>query len=72
MIELSISSSSSYILMISKKNGEIDVQVQQIQSHNNLVDLLIKVLPSTTLKKLRYNIKMQRLNDLQLEALKKT
>lgn len=58
--------------MISKKNGEIDVQVQQIQSHNNLVDLLIKVLPSTTLKKLRYNIKMQRLNDLQLEALKKT
>lgn len=72
MIELSISSSSSSILMISKKNGAIDVQVQQIQSRDNLIDLLIKVLPSTTLKKLRYNIKMQRLNDLQLEALKKT
>ena len=72
MIELSISSSSSSILMISKKNGAIDVQVQKIQSRDNLIDLLIKVLPSTTLKKLRYNIKMQRLNDLQLEALKKT
>ena len=72
MIELSISSSSSSILMISKNNGAIDVQVQQIQSRDNLIDLLIKVLPSTTLKKLRYNIKMQRLNDLQLEALKKT
>ena len=41
---------------MSSKEGEIDVQ--QIRSCNNLVDLFTNVLPSTTLKKLRYNIRI--------------
>ena len=39
-----------------RKKGEIDVQ--HIWSCNNLADLFIKVLPSTTLKKLRYDFGM--------------
>ena len=55
---------------MSSKEGEIDVQ--QIRSCNNLVDLFTNVLPSTTLKKLRYNIGMRILRDLQFEMLKKS
>ena len=39
-----------------QKKGEIDVQ--QIWSCNNPADLFTKALPSTTLKKLRYEIGM--------------
>ncbi|KAL6339966.1 hypothetical protein AAG906_038801 [Vitis piasezkii] len=53
-----------------QKKGEIDVQ--QIRSCNNLADLFTKALPSTTLKKLRYDIGMQRLRDLPFEMLKKS
>ena len=53
-----------------QKKGEIDVQ--QIWSCNNLGDLFAKTLPSTTLKKLRYDIGMRRLRDLTLEMLKKS
>ena len=45
--------------------------VEWIQSCDNLVDLLKKTILSTTLKKLRYNIRMWKLGDLQIEALKK-
>ena len=48
-----------------QKKGELDVQ--QIRSCNNLADLFIKALPSTTLKKLRYDIGMRRLKDLPFE-----
>ena len=53
-----------------QKKGELDVQ--QIRSCNNLADLFIKALPSTTLKKLRYNIGMRRMRDLIFEMLKKS
>ena len=53
-----------------QKKCEIDVQ--QIRSCNNLVDLFTKALPLTTLKKLRYDIGMRRLRDLTLEMLKKS
>ena len=53
-----------------RKKGEIDVQ--QIQSCNNLVDLFTKALPSTTLKKLRYDFGLRRLRDLPFEMLKKS
>ena len=49
-----------------QENGEIDVQ--NIQLYDNLIDLFIKVLQSTTLKKLRYNIGMQRLRDIPLKC----
>ena len=39
-----------------QKKGEINVQ--QIQSCNNLADLFTKALPSTALKKLRYDFGM--------------
>ena len=45
-----------------QKKSEIDVQ--QIRSCNNLVDLFTNALPSTTLKKLRYDIGMRRLRNL--------
>ncbi|KAL6335465.1 hypothetical protein AAG906_029708 [Vitis piasezkii] len=48
-----------------RKKGEIDVQ--QIRSCNNLVDLFTKALPSTTLKKLRYDFGIRRLRDLPFE-----
>ena len=53
-----------------RKKDEIDVQ--QIRLSNNLVNLFTKVLPSTTLKKLRYNIRMRRLRDLPIKMLKKS
>ena len=53
-----------------QKKGEIDVQ--QIWSCNNLGDLFAKTLPSTTLKKLTYDIGMRRLRDLPFEMLKKS
>ena len=52
-----------------QENGEIDVQ--NIHLYDNLIDLFIKVLRSTTLKKLRYKIGMQRSRDLPIEMLKK-
>ncbi|KAL6341274.1 hypothetical protein AAG906_032392 [Vitis piasezkii] len=53
-----------------QKKCEIDVQ--QIRPCNNLVNLFTKALPSTTLKKLRYNIGMRRLRDLLFEMLEKS
>ncbi|KAL6339409.1 hypothetical protein AAG906_032941 [Vitis piasezkii] len=53
-----------------QKKGEIDVQ--QIRLCNNLANLFTKELPSTTLKKLRYDIGMRRLRDLPFEMLKKS
>ncbi|KAL6343478.1 hypothetical protein AAG906_024843 [Vitis piasezkii] len=53
-----------------QKKGEIDIQ--QIRSCNNLADLFTKALPSTTLKKLRYDIGIRRLRDLPFEMLKKS
>ena len=53
-----------------QKKCEIDVQ--QIRSLNNIADLFIKALPSTTLKKLRYDIGMRKLRDLPFEMLKKS
>ncbi|KAL6328448.1 hypothetical protein AAG906_038323 [Vitis piasezkii] len=53
-----------------QKKSEIDVQ--QIRLCNNLANLFIKVLPSTTLKKLRYDIGMRILRDLLIEMLKKS
>ena len=68
--KLSISPLNSSIFTSSMKKSEIDVQ--QIQSCNNLADLFTKTLPSTTLKKLRYDIRMWRLRDLPIEILKKS
>ncbi|XP_074346917.1 uncharacterized protein LOC141685728 [Apium graveolens] len=45
-----------------QKNGEIDVH--QIRSCDNLVDLFTKSLPNLTFGKLRHNIGMRRLKDL--------
>jgi hypothetical protein len=45
-----------------QKSAEIDVK--QIQSSDNLSDLFIKTLPTTTFKKLVNNIGMRRLKDL--------
>ena len=53
-----------------QKKCEIDVQY--IQSCNNLADLFTKALPSTTLKKLRYDFGIQILRDLPFEMLKKS
>ena len=53
-----------------QKKGETDVQ--PIWSCNNLVDLFTKALPSTALKKLRYDFGMRRSRDLPLEMLKKS
>ena len=52
-----------------QEKGEIDVQ--HIWSYNNLADLFTKAIPLTTLKRLRYDIGMQRLRDLPIEMLKK-
>ena len=53
-----------------QKKGEINVQ--QIQSYNNLAYLFTNALPSTTLNKLRYDFGMLRLRDLPFEMLKKS
>ena len=49
-----------------------EIDVQQIRSCNNLADLFTETLPSTTLKKLRYDFGMRRLRDLPFEILKKS
>ena len=46
-----------------QQNGEIEVQ--QIRSSNNLVDLFTKALPTSTFEKLRYKIGMRRLRDIK-------
>ena len=45
------------------QNGEIEVQ--QIRSSDNLVDLFTKALPTSTFEKLRYKIGMRRLRDIK-------
>jgi hypothetical protein len=45
-----------------QKSGDIDVK--QIRSSDNLVDLFTKTLPTATFKKLVNNIGMRRLKDL--------
>nr|GEX74062.1 retrovirus-related Pol polyprotein from transposon TNT 1-94 [Tanacetum cinerariifolium] len=47
-----------------QKNG--DIIVQQVRSSDNLADLFIKVLPTSTFRKLSHNIGMRRLKDLKL------
>ena len=49
-----------------QKSGEIDVQ--QIRLSDNLVDLLIKSLPTLTFKKLIYNIGMCQLKDIVMKG----
>ncbi|XP_023641906.1 uncharacterized protein LOC111831521 [Capsella rubella] len=46
-----------------QKVGE--VQVEQVQSCDNLADLFTKSLPTSTFKKLTHQIEMRRLKDLQ-------
>ena len=46
-----------------QQNGEIEVQ--QIHSSDNLVDLFTKALPTSTFEKLRYKIGMRRLRDIK-------
>ena len=46
-----------------QKNEDIDVK--QIRSSNNLADLFTKSLPTTTFKKIMYNIGMRQLKGLQ-------
>ena len=46
-----------------QQNGEMEVQ--QIRSSNNLVDLFTKALPTSTFEKLRYKIGMRRLRDIK-------
>ena len=53
-----------------QKKCEIDVQ--QIRSCNNLANIFTKALPSTTLKKLRYDFGIRRLRYLPFEMLKKS
>ena len=53
-----------------QKKCEIDVQ--HIQSCNNLAYLFTKALPLTILKKLRYDFGIWRLRDLPFEMLKKS
>ena len=49
-----------------------EIDVQQIRSCNNLADLFTKVLPLTSLKKLWYDIGIQKLRNLPIEILKKS
>ena len=51
-----------------QKDSEIDVQ--QIRSNDNLVDLFTKVMPSATFKKLVRQVGIRQLKDLQIEKLK--
>jgi len=41
-----------------------NVEIQQIQSSENLADVFTKVLPTSTFKKLVYKIGMRRLRDV--------
>ena len=47
-----------------QKSGEIDVQ--QIRSSDNLVDLFTKSLPTSTFKKLIHKIRMRQLKDIDM------
>ena len=49
-----------------QKNGEIDVQ--QIRSSDNLADLFIKALPTSTFRKLRYKIGMRQPKDVDMRG----
>ena len=49
-----------------QKNGEIDVQ--QIRSSDNLVDLFTKALPTSTFRKLRYKIGMCQPKDVDMNG----
>ena len=51
-----------------QNDGEIDVQ--QIRSNDNLVDLFTKVLSSATFKKLVRQVGIRQLKDLQIKKLK--
>ena len=51
-----------------QNNGEIDIQ--QIKSSDNPVDLFTKALPDVTFKKFLRQIEMRRLKDLQIEILR--
>ena len=46
-----------------EENG--DTSIQQISSNDNLADLFIKALPTSTFEKLVHNIKMQWLKELK-------
>ena len=48
------------------KSGEIDVQ--QIQSSDNLADLFTKSLPTSTFKKLIHKIGMRQLKDIDMRG----
>ena len=67
VIEQSTCHQNSSILMNFRVSGEINVQ--QIRSNDNLVDLFTKALPTTTLKKLVHQIGMRQVKDLQNEVL---
>ena len=49
-----------------QKNGEIDVQ--QIRSSDNLVDLFTKALPTSTFKKLIYKVGMRKVKDVDMRG----
>ena len=51
-----------------QNNGEIDIQ--QIRSSDNPVDLFTKALPTATFKKFLRQIGMRRVKDLQIEILR--
>ena len=53
-----------FYTLVLQKNGEIDVQ--QIRSNDNLVDLFTKSLPTSTFKKLTYKIGMGQLKDIDM------
>ena len=53
-----------------QEKGEIDIQ--KIQSCNNLADPFTKALPLTTFKRLMHNIEMRIYRDLRIEKLKKS
>ena len=49
-----------------QKNGEIDIQ--QIQSSDNLADLFTKALPTSTFKKLIYKVGMRKVKDVDMRG----
>ena len=49
-----------------QKNGDIDVQ--QISSSDNVIDLFTKSLPTATFKKMMRKIKMQRFKDVLIRG----
>ena len=49
-----------------QKNGEIDVQ--QIRSSDNLTYLFTKALPTSTFKKLIYNVGLRKVKDVDMRG----